>query len=299
MWLYLLLSLIIILLLVQTFAAFIAPAQSARRKMMIASWSSPREGNIYGALKLDATNALQYIQKLREETGNHITITHVALKAIGLAIRETPSLNGRIFFGRFIPHKTVDIGCLVALDGGNNLANAKISNVDKRSITNICDTLKEKARTLRDGKDDDFNKTMKLLKFLPVFLIRPIVYIGGFLSSSIGVNIPMLGVKAFPFGSCLVTSVGMMALDLAFVPFTPFARVPLLVMVGSINKEPVVINDQVVVRDMLTLTATLDHRFLDGTQAANLGRRTKEVFENPQDFDFDELGASPSTKKRK
>ena len=55
----------------------------------------------------------------------------------------------------------------------------------------------------------------------------------------------MFGVKPFPFGSCLVTSVGMMGLDVAFAPFTPFARVPILVMVGAIREKPVVVDGEV------------------------------------------------------
>ncbi len=32
----------------------------------------------------------------------------------------------------------------------------------------------------------------------------------------------------------------MLGLDMCFVPHTPFARVPIIVMVGSIGKKPVV-----------------------------------------------------------
>ena len=36
------------------------PKMSTRRKLAIATWSSPREGNIYGKLTLDATEALAF-----------------------------------------------------------------------------------------------------------------------------------------------------------------------------------------------------------------------------------------------
>ena len=35
---------------------------------------------------------------------------------------------------------------------------------------------------------------------------------------------PGLGLEAFPFGSAVITSVGMMGLDEGFAPPTPFAR---------------------------------------------------------------------------
>eukprot|EP01101_Sappina_pedata_P008504 TRINITY_DN4732_c0_g1_i1.p1 TRINITY_DN4732_c0_g1~~TRINITY_DN4732_c0_g1_i1.p1 ORF type:complete len:304 (-),score=103.24 TRINITY_DN4732_c0_g1_i1:54-965(-) len=295
-WIFLILT--VLFLLPQLIIALIAPAQSARRKMMIASWSSPKEGNIHGVLECDMTNALEYIQKLREKTGKHITVTHVAIKAVALGLREAPSINGRIVLGRFVPFDSIDIGCLVAIEGGENLANAKLTKVDLRTIEEIADALAERAEKLRKGKDEDFNKANQLLKALPVFLIRPVIYWAGFLASQIGLNLPFLGVKPFPFGSCLLTSVGMMGLDLAFVPFTPFARVPLLVMIGALAKKAVVRNDEIVIREMLSITSTLDHRFVDGSQAAKLAKKVREVMENPEKFDVCESNKTDSSDKK-
>jgi len=216
-------------------------------------------------------------------------VTHVVIKAVGLALKAAPSINGRLLFGRFIPHKTVDVGCLVAIDDGRDLANAKITNVDKRSIEDISDVLKEKAEKLRQGKDTDFKSITTTLKTFPVFVLRYLMYIGGFFSSSLGLDIPFLGVRSFPFGSCLITSVGMMGLDFAFVPQTPFARVPVLVMIGAVTKKPVVEYDKIVIREVITITATLDHRYLDGAQAAIIAKTCKEAISNPAKFDMAEL----------
>ena len=170
-------------------------------------------------------------------------------------------MNGRIIWGKFFPHKQTDIGVLVNIEGGKDLANAKIENADKKSVVDISRQLYEKAQKLRTGKDKDFKKTTNTLKFIPVFMLKPLVYWVGFLGGSIGLSIPMFGVKKFPFGSCLVTSVGMLGLDRAFVPFPPYARIPLLVMVGAIQDKPIVVDGEVVVRPVLTVTATLDHRY--------------------------------------
>jgi pyruvate dehydrogenase E2 component (dihydrolipoamide acetyltransferase) len=283
---------IIVTLTVQIWLSFVTPPQSSRRKLMISSWSPPSEGSIHGVLEIDATKALEYIKEIREKTGKHVTITHVAMKAIALGIKQAPSLNGRLIWGRFAPFETVDLGCLVNIEGGKDLANAKITNADKRSIADIAAVLQEKADRLRKGGDPDFKKINDTLKRLPVFIIRPLVYFTGFLASALGLNLPFMGVRPFPFGSCLVTSIGMMGLDIAFVPFTPFTRVPLLVMIGSIKNKPVVIEDQIVVRPILTITATLDHRFVDGAQCALLGKKAKEVLEDPKAFDTDEMQKS-------
>ena len=87
--------------------------------------------------------------------------------------------------------------------------------------------------------------------------------------------------EAFPFGACVITSVGMLGLDEGFVPPTPFARVPLYVLLGAIRDQAVVEDGQVVVRPMLTITATIDHRFMDGFQGAVLARKVREIFADP------------------
>jgi len=252
---------------------------------MIASWSKPSEGNVYGVLEVDVTKTLDYLQRKRDE-GKHITITHVVIKAIALGLQDAPSMNGRIIWGKFFPHKQTDIGCLVNIEGGKDLANAKILNADKISLSDISDSLHAKASKLRQGKDADFNKTTQSLKYLPVFLLRPLIYWVGFLGGALGVDCKPLGVQKFPFGSCLVTSVGMMGLDRAFVPFPPYGRIPILVMVGAIKDKPTVVDGQIVIRPILTVTATLDHRFVDGAHAALLAKKARAVIENPEPFDI-------------
>jgi len=283
-------ALLIFTVLYVAFSKFIAPRQSTRRKMMIASWSAPSEGNIHGVMEVDVTNAQAYIKE-RRAAGEHPTITHLCIKAVGSGITQAPSLNGRLVWGKFFPHSHVDVGCLVAIDGGKDLANAKITNVDTRSIASIGRILRAKADKLRQKKDKDFNKASQMLRWLPVFVIRPLLYWLGFLGSALGLEIPALGVRRFPFGTCLVTSVGMLGCECAFVPFPPYARVPILVMIGGIADKAVVIDGEVVVRPMLTITATIDHRFVDGSEAAKLAARVRAVLDDPAAFDGEDDGS--------
>ncbi len=254
---------------------------SVRRKLAIASWSAPREGNIYGKLTLDATQAVAYLDWVRATTGEKVTITHLVGKAVGMALAKAPALNGYLRLGSYIPHETVDIAFLVVLEEGENLAKAKIANIDRKSLGDVGRELRELAERLRKGKDDNFNKSMGPVKLLPTWLLKPILSITGFLASSLGLSIPMLGVERFPFGSCVVTSVGMFGLDEGYAPPTPFARVPVYVLVGALKDAPAVVNGQLVVRKQLVITATVDHRFMDGYQGGVLAKVVREVLENP------------------
>ena len=264
---------------------------TVRRKLVIASWTRPTEGNIYGKLTVDATQAQRYVDHVRERSGEKVTITHLVGKACALALAQAPSLNGRIFLGRYVPHDTVDITFLVALEGGGNLAKAKVAQTDKKSVADIARELREMAERLRQGKDDQFKKSQGPLHALPTWLIRPILWLTGWLTGALGIEMKVFGLERFPFGSLVVTNVGVFGLDEGYAPQTPFARVPVWVLVGAVKKQPVVVDDQVVVRPILPLMATLDHRFVDGAQLGTMARTLRDVLENP--WKLDGLAAAP------
>ena len=106
----------------------------------------------------------------------------------------------------------------------------------------------------------------------------------------------ILGLNKFPFGACMITSVGMFGLDEAHAPHTPFARVPMLALIGAVRKQPVVVEDEVVIRPMITLTATIDHRYIDGSQGANIANTIRAAFERP--WILDGLEAPPEDWRR-
>lgn len=259
---------------------------SLRRKIAIATWDAPREGNIYGKLTLDVRPALQYIQKLREERGVHITITHLVTRAIALTLQKSSGLNGYISFGHFIEHKTVDLSILVALDGGKNLSMVKLQEVDKQSITQIAKKLNQRTAEIRSGKDLSIKQNMQTAKLIPWFLLKPLLKLIGWLSTSIGCSIPAFGIQAFPFGAAIITNVGTFGVDEAYVPPTPFAGVPLYILIGVVKDAVYPEEGEVKIRKEMTLTATLDHRFVDGAQAAALADTLKSVFADPERSDL-------------
>lgn len=263
-----------------------------RRKLMLATWSAPKEGNIHGKISLDCTKVLSYMEYLKDRHKKKVTITHFIGRTIGEALHRTPSLNGFIRFGSYIPHDSVSVSFLVAIDGGKNLGNVKIEDVQKKTIVDIADALKSDASNLRQGNDKEFEAAQKTLRLLPSFLIRPVLWLTGWLTSSLGLDMSFLGLKKFPFGACMITSVGMFGLDEGYAPHTPFARVPVLALIGAITDRPVVIDGKLEIRPMITLTATVDHRYIDGSQGATLAKTIREAFDKP--WILDGLTEAPS-----
>ncbi len=252
-----------------------------RKKLAIATWRAPREPNIYGKLAVDVTKALRYVEELRAVSGRRITINHLVGKAIGKGIEATPDLNGRIVFGRFVPFETVDMAFLVSLEGGKDLAKAKVCEIERKSVIEIAAELDDMVDSLRGGEDEAFNRSKNLLRVLPVWAIRWVVWATGFATGALGIDAKGLGLESFPFGTCIITGVGAFGVDEGWAPPTPFARVPLYVLVGAVREVPVVEDGEVVARSQLTLCATIDHRFIDGYQGARIAAVAREVLEDP------------------
>ncbi|MEI6789855.1 MAG: 2-oxo acid dehydrogenase subunit E2 [Myxococcaceae bacterium] len=258
---------------------------NTRRKLAIATWSSPREGNIYGKLTIDATNALAYLQDLNQKTGIKTTITHLVGRATGLALKSAPDLNGRIVFGGYVPHETVDLAFLVALPHNQDLAKFKVCNIDQKTTTQIAQELHDGSERLRAGKDANFEKSKSLLNILPTWLIRPLLWLTGYVTGALGYEVKALGLEAFPFGAAIITSVGMLGIDEGYAPPTPFARVPVYLAITQIKQRVVVYEGEIAIRPQLDIMATVDHRFMDGYQGGMLVRKLKQYLENPETMD--------------
>lgn len=51
--------------------------------------------------------------------------------------------------------------------------------------------------------------------------------------------------------------------------------------IGEIGRKPVVCDDRIVIRQMMPVSLTVDHRIIDGAVAGTFCRRMKELVENP------------------
>jgi pyruvate dehydrogenase E2 component (dihydrolipoamide acetyltransferase) len=81
-------------------------------------------------------------------------------------------------------------------------------------------------------------------------------------------------------GTFTVTSLGALGID-AFTPIIHYPECAIL-GIGRIRRCPVVIDDQIVIRDQVTLSLTFDHRITDGVPAARFLQTLSALIENPR-----------------
>lgn len=260
-------------------------ALNHRRKLAIATYTAPREGNIYGKLTIDATQALAYIEHCRKVSGEKVSFTHLVGRACAEGLKEAPILNARLVGSMYIQNPDVTISYIVGIPGDDDLGKAKIAHADRKSVIEIARELRERADLLRQGQDPDFESAKKMLKFMPAWLIAPVAWATGLLTAGAGISVRPLGLEARPFGACVISSMGMFGIDEGYIPPTPWARAPVWVLIGAIREQPAVVGGQIVPRPLVSITATIDHRFMDGMKLATLTKVVRGVLENPWTLD--------------
>jgi pyruvate/2-oxoglutarate dehydrogenase complex dihydrolipoamide acyltransferase (E2) component len=255
------------------------------RKIAAATWSKPNDPQIFGDLEVDATAALSFIEDARETTGERVSMTHMVGKALAVAFGENPDLNVRLYRGRFIQRQTVDIFFIVSASKGLELSGVKVRSADEKPVVDIARDLSQRAQRIRTGEDAEFGKTKTNLGRTPHWALHTMLRFSAWLTIDRDMDLKRFGLPRQAFGSAMVSSVGMFGIQHAYAPLSPYYRVPMLVLVGEVAKKPVVVDDKIEARPIVSSAATLDHRYLDGYHAARLARSFRAYLEDPKRFE--------------
>ncbi|MBX7148491.1 2-oxo acid dehydrogenase subunit E2 [bacterium] len=262
---------------------------SSWRRLSIANWDAANDPTVYGVLEYDFTKGLEFIKKVNETQNIKISPTHFVAKAMALTLARYPDINGIIRFGQIYLRDTVDMFLQVAVPGQDStekpdLSGALIRECDKKSFKQISEELKTKSELIRSKNDPEFKDTIKLMDLVPPIFLKPLLKLLTFILYDIGMPIPAIGLKEDPFGSAMVTSVGMWNVPPGFPPIVPISRVPLLACVGAVAKKPWVVDDKIEIRPILQINVTFDHRFIDGFTGSRMIHFINEIFEKPEEY---------------
>jgi pyruvate/2-oxoglutarate dehydrogenase complex dihydrolipoamide acyltransferase (E2) component len=261
------------------------------RKIAFGTWKSAADPSVYGLLDIDMSKAMKYAEAFEQRHGLKITPTHLAAKAIAHCMAKRPEINGMIRCGRIYLREKVSIFFQVNVPGTGedkaakaSLSGTVIHGVESMSLADIANRLARNAGEIRAGKDKAFNSTFKLIKMLPWWGARYFLNLSSWLIYGLNLDLSSIGIPKDPFGSVMITNVGGMGIDVALAPLCPYTRVPLLLSLGAIKDRAVVEDGKVVVRPVMTIGITFDHRLIDGVHAAVMSRDFKKCFAEPENY---------------
>lgn len=219
-----------------------------------------QKNHIASLIAIDVTAAKEKIQEYNSKNKQPISFTAWLLKVIGVTIKQYSEATAYLYDKRkVIIFKDINISIIVEkeVDGQKVPIPLIIEKVQERSIISIAEQIRlAKQQTISEKEIVLQNKANPLEYFyytLPSF-IRRMVW-------KCMLKFPRFAYKKM--GNVAFTSIGMMGNVNGW--FIPLSVHPICFGVSSINKEPKVINDQIVVSEVLKMTVLFDHDVVDGS----------------------------------
>ena len=271
---------------------------SSFRKLAIGSWKTAYDPTVYGTMTLRMDKAVAYIEAFRQKTGIRLTVTHLLARAMAEALRRCPDANAILRFNKIYLRKRITVSTLVVqTDGGKvDLTSAKIDDAEQKSLRQIAAEMEAAVQKVRQRKDEMMEKGKGTVQKIPYLFLNLFTWLISFLMYTLNLDMTWAGMPRDAFGSAIITNVGSLGLDTAYVPLVPYTRVPIFIAPGAIKDAAVVEDGKVVPGKIMNVNASFDHRFIDGFHAGVLATTLREMLENPfEKFDsLDSLPAAPA-----
>jgi pyruvate dehydrogenase E2 component (dihydrolipoamide acetyltransferase) len=265
---------------------------SSFRKIAIGTWKTAYDPSVYGTMVVRMDQAMKYLAAFREKTGKKLTVSHLMAKATAEVLKQTPDANSILRWNRVYLRRNIGVFFQVVMTdegpGKVDLSGATLYDVEQKSLVQIYDEFNAKVEAVRARKDPALEKTRGTFLKIPYLLLNLVLRMISFFSYTLNLDLRRFGIPRDPFGSVMITNVGTLGLDVAYVPLVPYSRVPILLAVGAVRDEPVVDDGKLGVGKVMRVNATFDHRFIDGFHAASMSKILREWLENPFEH-FDKL----------
>lgn len=263
------------------------------RKLAIASWRHPRDPSTYTSLDLPVAAAEAFLKSSAGE--DPLTLTHYVTKIMGHCFEAYPELNHVLRRGNLYPRKSVDVFVTTLLSGSNgkDLSGFLLRDVSRKSIREIAGRSTAAAENLRNNRDPDCLREQRFVEHLPTCILRPLVRLQEFVQFTLNRKLPFLGMTGDRYGSLMISNVGALGIESAYIPLSPYSRCPLFIGIGKPRAIPVVQGENVIPAESVLITFTFDHRYADGAHCARLLRRFQKIFLHPADYEQVFRGSGP------
>lgn len=248
--------------------ATIEPIPRARRFASDAGYLGRRTHIIHGLLEVDVTEARAIIRERQASGGEKISFTAFIINCLGRAIASNPHLHAyRDWRNRLVIFEDVNITAMIEVEmNGRKVPMPHIFKaVNKRTLRQIHDEMRE--TQARPGKTAEANFMRWFLAF-PGF-IRHMLY-------RVVLRFPhSMREQSSPV---MVTAVGMFGKGGSGWGI-PMASFTLTVTLGSVARKPGVVGEQILIRDILNMTVSIDHDIVDGAPAARFVEELRRLIE--------------------
>lgn len=251
------------------------------RKLSMGNWDNIGDPQVYAQINLDCRQVLQYLDELNQKSDTKVTVNHIFGRVVALTLRKFPNINGLISRGKIYIRNRVNIFFQVSIeDAETELVGVCLNDADKKGVVEMAKELRAMAKKVRESKDHPIRKSQSLFKFVPWRVMPYLIKFLNWIQYDLNINLSFLGIPRDPLGSLMITAIGSLGFEAGFVPLTHLGRNPAQLALGKITDKVVVENGEMVIRPLIGVCCTFDHRFMDGLVGAKMMKYIKDLFEN-------------------
>src|SRR3970040_1229017 len=200
---------------------------AAFRKMAIGTRQNAYDPQVYGSMNLRMEEALRYLEAFRTSTGKKLTLNHMMAKATAVVLDKMPDANAILRWNRIYLRRDIGVFFQVAMSdpktGEIDLSGATIFDAQKKTLVDIVDEFAAKVAKVRAGVDRK-EGSRNLFRRVPFFMLNRLLKTISFFSYTLNLDLRWAGIPRDPFGSAMITNIGSLGLDEAYVPLVPYSR---------------------------------------------------------------------------
>lgn len=250
------------------------------------------DGRMMVRFNVDLTKLLRYLESSREVSGTEITVTHIAVKAIGVALSEIPNLNGHVIGGDFYQNRSGDVDVSVSAElFENETVVLKIEHADLKPIDYIATELKTRAQHLREGTDPSHTRKARLLSLMPAVFSGLLRKLFNTLCGKYGISFPLIGLVGFPHGACTVITLPSKEasdhdIDIAVTSNMTDSATPIVVTIGGVRLQPILDQDKKLAGShVLNVAISIDNNAGSLAEGKRFASRLQQLMNNPSLLD--------------
>lgn len=245
----------------------VLPFPKIRRPMVDGGRLGRQKHTIHGLVEMDVTQARQFIRDHKARAGENLSFTAFVIACLGRVVDMNKHMHAyRNWRNQLILFDEVDVNTLfsVEVEGREIIRPHILRAVNKKSLRELHEEIRAFQTQHASSRE---SKLIGWFVNLPAFMRRSF-YWALF-------NNPHL-LKEY-YGTVMMTAVGMFGSGGGWgIPVTNHT---LQITLGGIAQKPGVVDNQIQVREYLSVTISIDHDIVDGAPAARFVQRLKELIE--------------------
>jgi len=233
--------------------------------------------------EVDVTEAREYIREFKARTGEGLSFTGWVMKCIGQAVSEHKHIHAmRKGKKSLILFDDVDISVVIErlVDHSGSPSETLpmpyvVRRVNQKTVEEIHNEIRTAQKELVEAGEVQLG-ARRNVRLTRVFNLMP-RFVRNLLVWRRLANDPFFAKKTM--GTVVVSSVGSIGKSSGYGWAIPIGIHPVVVALGSIARKPGIVDEEIRIREYLTMTVLFDHEVTDGAPVIRFFNRLNELLE--------------------